>query len=64
MPKPGGPISIPLSENEAVQLLGRVKPTAEMPRQGAHPTKAAAKPKKKYRKITTRGMGGRGRSGR
>jgi len=28
-------IRIPLSEGEAVALLGRVKPTADMPRPGA-----------------------------
>jgi hypothetical protein len=38
MSKPGNTIHIPLKESEAVALLGRVKPTADMPRQGAHPT--------------------------
>jgi hypothetical protein len=37
-------LRIPLSESEAVALLGRVKPTASMPRQGAHPAKAVKKP--------------------
>jgi hypothetical protein len=36
-------IRIPLPENEALRLLGKVKPTADMPRPGA--TKAGAKPK-------------------
>lgn len=40
MPKPGDTIHIPLREAEAVALLGRVKPTADMPRPGANPTKA------------------------
>jgi hypothetical protein len=47
MPRIADNIRIPLSEEEAVTLLGRVKPTADMPRQGAHPTKA--NPKKKVR---------------
>lgn len=38
-------IRIPLPENEALRLLGKVKPTAEMPRPGAQATKA--KPKRK-----------------
>jgi hypothetical protein len=37
-------IRIPLPENEALRLLGKVKPTAEMPRPGA--TKGKAKPKR------------------
>ena len=40
MPHPGNKIHIPLSEREAVRLLGKVKPTAEMPRPGASPAKA------------------------
>ena len=40
-------IHIPLSEREAVSLLGRVKPTADMPRQGAHPMKAKKARKRK-----------------
>lgn len=43
MSKPGDNIRIPLTERQAVRLLGRVKPTAEMPRPGA----AKASPKKK-----------------
>ena len=42
-------IRIPLREAEAVALLGRVKPTADMPRPGANPTKVkrAGKAKRK-----------------
>lgn len=40
MPKPGNKIRIPLPEKEALSLLLKVKPTADMPRQGAHPSKA------------------------
>jgi hypothetical protein len=44
-------VRIPLAEGEAVALLGRVKPTAEMPRQGAHATKGKKKQiKRKARK--------------
>jgi hypothetical protein len=32
---PGNKIHIPLSEREAIRLLGKVKPTADMPRPGA-----------------------------
>jgi hypothetical protein len=39
MAKPGRDVHIPLAEAEAVRLLGKVKPTAEMPRQGAHTAK-------------------------
>jgi hypothetical protein len=46
MPHPGNKIHIPLSEREAVRLLGKVKPTADMPRPGAH----AMGPKKKRTK--------------
>ena len=35
MPRTSYNIRIPLSEGEAVTLLGRVKPTADMPRPGA-----------------------------
>jgi hypothetical protein len=42
-------IRIPLDQAEAVALLGRVKPTKDMPRQGAHPTKAKTKAAKKAR---------------
>jgi len=47
MPKPGDTIRIPLSEDRAVALLGKVKPTADMPRPGTHPTKAKRKAKAK-----------------
>jgi hypothetical protein len=40
MGKPGNKIRIPLPENEALSLLLKVKPTADMPRQGTHPPKA------------------------
>ena len=43
VPRKGDAIHIPLSEREAVRLLMQVKPTADMPRQGAR------KPKKKAR---------------
>jgi hypothetical protein len=36
---------IPLKPNEAICLLGKVKPTADMPRPGANPTKKK-KPKR------------------
>jgi hypothetical protein len=39
MPHPGNKIHIPLPEREAVRLLGKVKPTADMPRPGAQATK-------------------------
>jgi hypothetical protein len=51
MPRTGHNIRIPLSEGEAVALLGRVKPTADMPRQGAHPTKGKKKAKLKSQKA-------------
>ena len=50
MPKPGNTIHIPLREAEAVALLGRVKPTEDMPRQGAHAMKAKRKPKPKTKR--------------
>jgi hypothetical protein len=49
MPHPGDKIRIPLFENEALRLFGKVKPTKDMPRPGANPTK----PKKKARTKTT-----------
>jgi hypothetical protein len=45
VPKPGDSIHIPLSEDRAVALLGKVKPTADMPRPGTHATKAKRKKK-------------------
>jgi len=44
------PLKIPLSEKEAVSLLLRVKPTADMPRPGA--SKSKPKAKKKISKAT------------
>ncbi|MGD0510854.1 MAG: hypothetical protein ABSA33_03350 [Candidatus Micrarchaeaceae archaeon] len=43
MPKPGNKIRIPLPEKEALSLLLKVKPTADLPRQGKQPK---SKPKK------------------
>ncbi len=40
MPRPGNKIHIPLPEDEALRLLGKVKPTADMPRPGATGKKA------------------------
>lgn len=45
MSRQGANIHIPLSEEEALRLALRVKPTAKMPRPGANPTK----PKRKGR---------------
>jgi len=47
VPHPGNKIHIPLSEREAVRLLGKVKPTADMPRPGASKVKSTAKKAKK-----------------
>jgi hypothetical protein len=47
VPRPGDKIKIPLSEKEAVSLLLRVKPTADMPRPGASKPKAKKKPTSK-----------------
>jgi hypothetical protein len=38
MPKPGNAIRIPLKESDALRGLLKVRPTSDMPRQGAHPT--------------------------
>ena len=46
MPKEGHNIHIPLPEAEALRLLLKVKPTADMPRPGANPT-GKKKPKKR-----------------
>ena len=43
VPRPGDNIHIPLKESEALRLLLKVKPTDEMPRPGANPTKAKRK---------------------
>jgi hypothetical protein len=50
MGKPGNNVRIPLPEQEALSLLLKVKPTADMPRQGAHSQKP-----KTDRKQTIRG---------
>jgi hypothetical protein len=47
MPKPGNEIRIPLPEKEAVDLLLKVRPTAEMPRPGAQPSKPKRSKKSK-----------------
>jgi hypothetical protein len=46
MGKPGDRIRIPLPEKKALELLLKVKPTADMPRPGAHPSKAKKKQKR------------------
>ena len=45
MARPASNIRIPLSTNEAISLIARVKPDATMPRPGAQAMKA--KPKRK-----------------
>lgn len=40
MSRPGNNVHIPLELDKAVGLFLRVKPTADMPRPGAHPTKS------------------------
>jgi len=40
MARPGNNVHIPLPTDKAIGLLLRVKPTADMPRPGAHPTKS------------------------
>jgi hypothetical protein len=47
MPKQGDTIHIPLGEDRAVGLLGKVKPTKDMPRPGANPTKTKRKARAK-----------------
>lgn len=47
MAKPGDLIRIPLPEKQALSLLLKVKPTADMPRPGAHP----GKPKRKRKRA-------------
>ena len=49
MAKPLSKVYIPLSTNEAIALIARVKPDATMPRPGAQATKA--KPKKRGKKT-------------
>jgi hypothetical protein len=46
MAKPGDTLNVPLAESEFLAGLMKVKPTAEMPRPGAH----AVTPKKRGRK--------------
>ena len=46
MAKPASKVQIPLRTDEAIALIARVKPTAEMPRPGAQATKAKTKPKR------------------
>lgn len=46
MSNPGHKIRIPLPEKQALDLLLKVKPTADMPRQGAHPSKPKGKRKR------------------
>jgi hypothetical protein len=50
MPRTGNTIHIPLPEREALRLLMKVKPTADMPRPGAQATKAKKRPKAKTAK--------------
>jgi hypothetical protein len=40
MARAGNNLHIPLSTDKAIGLLLRVKPTEDMPRPGAHPTKS------------------------
>jgi len=40
MARPGNTVHVPLKTDDFVSLLVRVKPTADMPRPGAHPTKS------------------------
>lgn len=53
MPHPGNKIHIPLSEPEAVRLLGKVKPGPDMPRPGASKPKAKKKARTKRGKIVS-----------
>jgi hypothetical protein len=43
MPKPGNKIRIPLPEKQALDLLLKVKPTADMPRRGTPRAKKQSK---------------------
>ncbi len=51
VPKPGDNVHIPLPEHEAIRLAMLVKPTADMPRPGAH----AMGPKKPRKTKPKRG---------
>lgn len=46
MPKNGNKLRISLTEKQALDLLLKVKPTADMPRPGAHPGKPKGKRKR------------------
>lgn len=50
VPRPGHNVHIPLKEDEALRALLRVKPTKDMPRPGANPTKPKRKATRKRRK--------------
>jgi hypothetical protein len=50
VPKPGDNIHIPLPERDALRLLMKVKPTAEMPRPGAQAMKTKTSKKKRPKK--------------
>ncbi|MBI2820103.1 MAG: hypothetical protein HYX73_09005 [Acidobacteria bacterium] len=52
MGRPGDKIHIPAPTDKAIATLLMVKPTSDMPRQGAHPFKAkkASKPRSKRSK--------------
>jgi hypothetical protein len=39
VPRPGNKIHIPLDEKTAIKAFFKVKPTKDMPRPGANPTK-------------------------
>ena len=45
MANPGNRVHVPLPEKQALDLLLKVKPTADMPRQGAHPAKPKGRDK-------------------
>jgi hypothetical protein len=51
MPAEGNQIKIPLPFGEAIRLLGKVKPSAEMPAQGAHSQKVKAKKKARAKRA-------------
>jgi len=50
MGKPGNKIHIPLPEKEALSLLLKVKPTADMPRPGAQESKPKKAAKRKAKR--------------
>ena len=53
MPKPGDTIHIPLSFEQTIGAVLKVKPTADMPRPGAQAVKAKKVEGKKKRKSRT-----------